>query len=343
MAGMTSTISSSSAWLRGIVHLFASQGVETAWLFDAAGLDLADLKQPHKRFTHAEISRLWELAAVRSGQESLGLERQLARRFVNFDVAAQAMWPSPSLAAGLGNLARYLLLTNDAAAVTVHPDRGDCWVALAHGADGSSPRQRLAFGLLAVLMICQRVTHRQLRPLVAEFTFPEPADLHPYRMAFQCPIRFGQKANRIRLARDDLALPIVSTTESLFALHEKVIEARLTRLGKARTAYRASEEIIRRLHLGQPSRPDIARSLDLADSTLEQRLRAEGHSFEDLLDDVRRELAAHYLAQPGYAVARIAGLLGWRTGAELAAACRRWWGMPPAQYRQRLAADGITS
>ena len=337
---MTSTISSSSAWLRGIVHLFASQGVETAWLFDAAGLDLGGLKQPHKRFTHTEISRLWELAAERSGQESLGLERQLARRFVNFDVAAQAMWPSPSLAAGLESLARYLLLTHDAAGVTVHPDRGDCWVALAHGADGSSPRQRLAFGLLAVLMICQRVTHRQLRPLLAEFTFPEPADLHPYRMAFQCPIRFGQESNRMRLARDDLALPIVSTTESLFALHEKVIEARLARLGNARNSYRASEEIIRRLHLGQPSRADIARSLGLSDAGLEQRLRAEGNSFDGLLDDVRKELAAHYLAQPNYALTRIAALLGWRAAAELGAACRRWWGVLPGQFRQRLA-DGV--
>ena len=340
---MTSTISSSSAWLRGIVHLFASQGVETAWLFTAAGLDLADLKQPHKRFTHIEIRRLWELAAQRSGQESLGLERQLARRFVNFDVAAQAMWPSPSLAAGLESLARYLLLTQDAAGITMQPDRGDGWVALAHGADGSSPRQRLAFGLLAVLLICQRVTHRQLRPLVAEFTFPEPADLHPYRMAFQCPLRFGQAANRMRLGRDDLALPIVSTTESLFALHERVIEDRLARLGDALSSYRASEEIIRRLHLGQPSRQDIARSLGLSDAALEQRLKAEGNTFDALLDDVRKELATHYLAQPHYGLARIAGLLGWRAAAELGAACRRWWGLQPGQFRRRLVTDRVAS
>jgi AraC-like DNA-binding protein len=340
---MTGTISSSSAWLRGVVQLFASQGVEPEWLFQEAGLEIERLKQPHMRFGAAEISRLWELAVARSGQAALGLDRQLARRFVNFDIAAQAMWPNANLAGGLASLSRYLLLIGDSAGFMLQPERADSWLVLAHGADGSSPRQRIEFGMLALLLLCQRVTRHQLRPLEVEFVFPEPVDFHPYRMAFQSPIRFGQTANRIRLARDDLALAIVTGTESVFALHERIIEDRFVRLGTARFSYRASEEIIRRLHLGPPSPQEIARSLGLTDSALAQRLRGEGSSFDDLLDDVRKELAAHYLAQPGYALARVAGLLGWRAAADLAAACKRWWGVQPSQYRQRLLADRIAS
>ena len=323
--------------------MFASQGVDTAALFDDAGIDTARLKQPHVRFETGEIARIWELAVARSGQPALGLDRQLARRFINFDIAAQAMWPSPSLASGLESLSRYLLLIGDSAGFTMDAERTGTWLELAHGADGSSPRQRIEFGMLSLLLLCQRVTRRALRPEAAEFSFPEPADFHPHRMAFQCPIRFGQPANRMRLSREDLALPIVSTTESVFALHERIIEERLSRFGGAHTSYRASEEIIRRLHLGEPARQDIARSLGLTDSALAQRLRGEGHSFEDLLDDVRKELATHYLAQPGYALLRIAGLLGWRAAADLSAATRRWWGLQPTQYRQRLAADGVAS
>lgn len=179
--------------------------------------------------------------------------------------------------------------------------------------------------MLALMLLCQRVTRRPLRPLSIDFIFPEPA-------------------NRMRLGREDLALPIESATESLFALHERLIEDRLTRLGKARTSYRASEEIIRRLHLGEPRRQDVARHLGLSDAALEQRLRTEGNSFEELLDGVRRELAEHYLSQGAYTLGRIAGLLGWNTPSPFAAACRRWFGSAPAQYRQRRAvADHVTS
>lgn len=336
---MPEPISSSSAWLRGVVQLFASQGVDTAALFEETGLDPGRLKQPHERFGSQEIGRLWELAVARAGQPALGLDRQLARRFVNFDIAAQAMWPSPSLLSGLESLSRYLELIGDSAGFAMQPERGDSWLVLSHGADGSSPRQRIEFGMLALLLLCQRVTRRPLRPLAADFSFPEPADYHAYRMAFHCPLRFGQAINRLRLGRDDLALPIVSTTQSLFSVHERVLEDRLARLGKARASYRASEEVIRTLHLGEPRREQVARSLGLSDTLLEQRLRSEGHSFDALLDGVRRELASHYLAQPDYALGRTAGLLGWSAPAQLTAACKRWFGVAPTQYRQRLADD----
>ena len=341
---MTVPISSSSAWLRAVIQLFASQGIAPASLFEEAGLDMARLKKRHERFGTEEINRLWELAVARSGQPALGLDTELARRFINFDIAAEAMWPSPSLHAGLENLSRYLLLIGDSASFTLNAERTDCWLLLAHGGDGRSPRQRVEFGMLALLLLSQRVTRRPLRPLAIDLVFPEPPDLHPYRMAFQCPLRFGQPANRMRLGREDLALPITSATESLFALHERLIEDRLARLGKARTSYRASEEIIRRLHLGEPQRRDVARRLDLSDAALEQRLRTEGNSFEELLDGVRLELAQHYLSEGSHTLGHIAGLLGWNTQSPLTAACRRWFGVAPSQYRQRrAAADHVTS
>lgn len=291
---MPDTVSSSSTWLRGVVQLFDAQGLDTAALFRQAGLDIALLAHPQSRFATRGLDRLWALAVAAFGKPSLGLDRQLARRYVNFEIAAQAMWPAHDLDAGLKNLARYLGLIGDSAAFTIQAERGDRWLVLAHGTDGASPRERIEFGMLALLMLCQRVTRRPLRPLSADFSFPEPADLHAHRMAFHCPLRFGQPANRMRLARADLELAIARTTPSLVSLHERVLEGRLARLGSARTSYRASEEMIRRLHLGEPRRADVARCLGLTDAALRQRLKAEGHSFEDLLLDVRRELAAHY-------------------------------------------------
>ena len=114
------------------------------------------------------------------------------------------------------------------------------------------------------------------------------------------------------------------------------LEKRLERLRGARTSYRGSEEIIRRLHQGLPTKSEVARSLGLSDAMLQQRLHAEKYSFEALLDDVRRELAAVYFAQPHYSPARIAGLLGWHSNADLAAACKRWWGAQPPHYHQQV-------
>jgi AraC-like DNA-binding protein len=340
---MAEVPSHSSAWVRSLVHLFASQGVETGWLLREAGIAAERLKHSHERFTLAEVNRLWELAVARTGQATLGLDRSLARRHIHFNIAEQAMWSSPDLLSGLAVLEQYLRLIVDASAFSLMPERGDRWLTLQYGADGKSPRQRVEFAMFATLLLCQRVTRRELRPLVAEFAFPEPQDYHPYRMAFHCPLRFGQAANRMRLSREDLQLPVIGEGESLFAIQDHVIEARLARSGRGLSAYRAAEEMIRRLHLGEPRREDVARSLGLTDQVFDKRLRSESNmTFEQLLDGVRCELAEQYLRQPGYTPTQVANLLGWETAAQLTAACKRWFGHSAGELRNGRAGPDET-
>jgi AraC-like DNA-binding protein len=328
----------SSGWVRGVVDLFASQGVDTAWLLREAGIDPARLAVPHRRFALAEVDRLWTLALASTGHTTLGLDRPLARRCIHFELAAQAMGSSRDLGSGLVLLSEYLTLIDDAASFRIQGERGDRWLVFDHDSEGGSPRQRVEFMMLALHLLCQYVTRHRVRLAVAEFVFPEPADLHPHRMAFHCPLRFAQPANRIRVGKEDLALPVFGSGESIFTMQDRVIEDRLTRLGGARTTYRASEEMVRRLHLGQPRRQELARSLGLTESEFERRLRAEGHSFDQLLDGIRKDLAEQYLRQPGYEPQQVANLLGWEKAAQLTNACKRWFGVDTSEF-DRLAAQ----
>jgi AraC-like DNA-binding protein len=332
---------SSSAWVKGVADMFASQGVDVPSLFEAAGLDIELLEKPDARFSADDITRLWDLAVTRSGRPALGLDRELAARYVNFDVVGYAMLSSPTLRAGLESFARYLSLISDAATFEVQPERRGAWLILGHmGNTLRIPRQRQEYGLLALLMACRWLTRREVRPLAVESIFPEPADFHPYRMAFECPLRFDQPATRMLLATSDLESAIPSRNASMYALHERVMEDRLASLGNARTSYRVSEEIVRRLHQGEPRREEIAASLALTDRTLQRRLHAEKTSYQQLLDEARRELARKYLADEHYSLGQVADLLGFVDQSNFFRATKRWFGMPPGQYRQKLAAAG---
>ncbi|HMA06776.1 MAG TPA: AraC family transcriptional regulator [Ramlibacter sp.] len=336
--------SSSSTWVKGVAEMFASQGVDVPRLFRAAGADMALLDAPDARFPADQVTRLWELAVTWSGNPALGLDRELALRHVNFDVVGYAMLSSPDLHAGLDSLSRYLALISDAATFGLQPVAEGAWLVLGHtGNTLRVPRQRQEYGLLALLMLCRWLTRREVRPLAAEFVFPDPVDLRPYRCAFECPLRFGQPATRLLLPACDLAAAIPSRNPSMYALHEKVLQGRLQALGNARTSYRVSEAIIRRLHQGEPRREDIASSLALADRTLQRRLHEEQTSFQELLDGARRELACKYLADGQYSLGEVADLLGFVDQSNFFRACKRWFGLTPTQYRQRLAGDRVPS
>lgn len=328
---------SSSTWLRGICEMFNSQGVDVPRLFADAGLDITTLEGNDTRFEAEQISRLWELAVQRSGNPALGMDRELTARFVNFDVVGYVMLASPTLKAGLECFAKYLAVISDAATFHLEPEGRNAWLVLGHiGNTRPVPRQRQEYGLLALLTMCRWIARRELRALAAESAFAEPADRAPYQAAFECPLRFGQASTRLLLSGDDLLSPIPSSDPAVFAMHQRVIEARLVSLGGATTGHRVTEEIIQRLHLGEPRREDIAASLAMADRTLQRRLAEEHTSFAQLLDDARRDLARKYLAEARYSLSQVADLLGFADQNNFFRACRRWFDMPPGEYRRQV-------
>ncbi|WP_457302367.1 helix-turn-helix transcriptional regulator, partial [Phyllobacterium sp. P5_D12] len=85
----------------------------------------------------------------------------------------------------------------------------------------------------------------------------------------------------------------------------------------------------------------VARRLGLSERTFARRLAADGVSFGEILDSLRREMALSYL-QEGLQASQIAWLLGFQQLSSFSHACRRWTGKCPSEhrraYKQRLVA-----
>ena len=328
---------SSSTWVRGLCDMFASQGLDVPRLLRAAGIDAASLDDEHARFGPDEISALWEYAVASSGRQDLGMDRELAARYVNFDAVGFATLSSADLLSALRAFARYLALISSATTFELEPQDADCWLVMGHsGYTRPVPPQRSAYSLLALLTLCRWVTRREINPLEAHFRFPAPVDPSAYHRAFGCAVRFGQADHRILISATELAAHLPSHNPALLELHEQVLQQSLAALGHDGIRLRVSEEIIRRLPQGEPLREEVAASLALSDRTLQRRLHAEGTSFQDLLNEARRELARKYLADPRYALGQVAYMLGFADQSNFFRACRRWFGVAPGQYRDQL-------
>ena len=319
--------------------MFESQGVGVARLLEQAGVDQALLADPHATLDYERVDRLWQIAAAVTGQETLGLDRDLAARYIDLEVAANWVGSHATLGSVLQSQASYAALSNNASAFTLETDHPNVWLTLTHGNDRSSPRQRSEYAMLAILLVGQRATRTPLRPLAAEFVWSEPADLHRHRMAFPCPLRFDRPANRLLVAGADLALPMVSGSALEFVLEERVLESLLATLGSARTSFLVAQELVRRLRKGEPQSGLIAGSIGLTDTLLARQLRAERTSQEELLDLVRRELAHEYLAASDAPLPGIPGWLGMNE-TDFVAASRRWFGLAPSDYRRQRGPDG---
>jgi AraC-like DNA-binding protein len=79
----------------------------------------------------------------------------------------------------------------------------------------------------------------------------------------------------------------------------------------------------------------VARAMGCSRQTLYRRLKAEGITFEALLDDLRRRLALRLVREPGLSVKAIAYRLGFSEPAAFSRAFKRWTGRAPRAAARR--------
>lgn len=328
---------SSAAWLQGVLSMFEAEGLDVPGLLRDAGFDPESVHHQNARFPVDEITLLWQYAVARAGRPTLGLDRVLAATHSRIGTVGHAMACSPNLGAALERLARYMAVISDATAFSLAHDARGCWLVMAHtGGSLPIPRQRVEYALLTVLMQCRWLTRRELEPLAMEFVYPAPADERRHRHAFGGALRFNAEANRMLLSSADLALPLPTHQHDLGEMQEQLLDGQLKLLGQTTTSLLVCAEIARRLPQGEPRRQDVAAGLGLAERTLQRRLQEESVSFQALLDRTRSELARQYLAEERRTLTDVADLLGFVDSSNFFRACKRWFGMPPAQYRARL-------
>jgi AraC-like DNA-binding protein len=327
--------------MEGLLAMFEAEGLDVPALLRDAGVDRASLQRQDTRIPVDEVTRLWQLAVAQAGRPTLGLNRELAATCSRLGTVGHALSCSPDLRTGLGSLTRYMPVISDATTFAMSADPRGSWLTMAHvGGSLPIPRQRIEYAMLTVFTLCRWLTRRELQPLAAEFVHPAPADDRLHREAFGCEVRFDGAANRILMAEADLCLRIPTRHDALGAMHTRLLEDELAQLGQSSVSRQVCAEIARRLQQGEPRRQDVAAGLGLAERTLQRRLQEESASFQSLLDRTRRELAQQYLAEQRHTLQDVADLLGFVDASNFFRACKRWFGLPPAQYRARLGGAG---
>ena len=82
------------------------------------------------------------------------------------------------------------------------------------------------------------------------------------------------------------------------------------------------------------------RSSGLSARTLQRRLADDGASFQQLVQEARRELARHYLLHSSLELNETAYLLGYEDAHSFFRAFHGWEGSPPGEWRARHAQAG---
>lgn len=157
-----------------------------------------------------------------------------------------------------------------------------------------------------------------------------------YKEHFNCPIAFGNEYAALVFETGLLDEPMPLRDPETSAMCQQQCQLLLARMSKSS----GFAEQVRQLVVARPGYfPDIdyvAEKLNLTSRTLRRRLAEESTSYQQILGDVRYQLAREYLATSTLPLEEIAVLLGYSAPGNFTHAFKRWHGSSPRQFRQEF-------
>ncbi|HBP87165.1 MAG TPA: AraC family transcriptional regulator [Nitrospirales bacterium] len=194
------------------------------------------------------------------------------------------------------------------------------------GRTGENPETYIE-GVLAFLLKILRLT-RQDFPVQVSFTRSKPRDTGEFERVFGSDLCFNAEYNGFTFDRSSLDLPLqLKISEDLFTQ-----EGRLTPYPEEHLVRSVQSTIAYLMPRQSPTLEMVAREHGLHKRTLQRRLNRWGISFEDLLDQLRRECALKFVRQGSQTITDVALLLGYSDSSHFNRAFRRWTGMAPRDF-----------
>jgi AraC-like DNA-binding protein len=319
-----------------LLHYGAQVGVEPAEICATAGLAPETLSDPAARVPPQTFNALWQAVAHRSGDPDFGLHlAEAADQMAGGSLLLAVLMNCATVGDALEKLARYHGLTTDMVYLRVAPHGRDVACRLEAASGISLQRHALEAMVGSLAGTLRRLTRDQAVFSAVHFSHAAPVSTTAHQRFFGCPVHFGQARTELRFSREVLTWPVALANAQLLEKLEQVAQAMLSQAAAPNPwANRVTHQISQKLLRGEkPDLEAVASALALGPRQLQNRLRAEGVTFQRLLDDLRRDAALRYLQDGALPLCDIAFLLGFTEQSAFNHAFKRWTGSRPRDYQ----------
>jgi len=309
------------------------RGLSPSTVLRCAGLPIGLFSQDKVLLTTEEFFALYRGIAEVSRDPAIGLKLGTEDRIERYDPIAIAAVCTRSFRDAIDRIGRYKQLTCPEKIALV--ERGNesavhfTWL-LAHEEE---PALLVDVCFAWILSIARRGTGRSIHPKRVEFQRPE-ANRPMYEKHFQCPIKFRAARNVLVFNKADMDAAFLTYNADLLSAVAPQLEAELEQQLMEKNFREQVKGTLKRLLAGErPAIEHVARELRLSKRTLQRRLTGDGITFQQLMEEARRELARHYLLHSSLELNETAYLLGYEDANSFFRAFHEWEGTSPGEWR----------
>ena len=314
------------------------QSVNTDALLQQAGISRDLMHSEKARVTVHQYAQLWIALADAMNDEFFGMDSHPMRRG-SYTFLSKSLSSCENLGAALQQMLQFMNLVLDDFHSKYFVQENYAYIVIQ---DRQQPKRMFAYATFIMLLhglMCwlsgQRIPFNQL-----QLRCTAPADDSDYKVRFCDDIQYDALENYVQFDAAYLDLAVKQNKKSW---HEFIQHTPYNLLVRFKNPNALSHQIHK--HFIQtptavwPELAELAQQFNMSEATMQRRLKNEGIHFQQLKNDIRRDLAISLLQQNNLTLQDISEQLNFHDASAFHRAFKKWTGLNPGAYRQNHLQD----
>jgi AraC-like DNA-binding protein len=308
------------------------QGFDYSGLLQQLGISAELLDEPRARLTPEQFTGLLQLLWQALDDEYLGFGHGPSKRGT-FAMMCHALIHCRNLEKALCRGLLFYSLFPDAPRLSLSRE-GEMVRLSLDDSQFLDPDHFLSECLLVIWhrlgswLIGQRIRLEQ-----ATFSYAKPVHAAEYDLLFPCPHLFSTENSSLLFHSRYLSMPLLQDERTLKHFLERSPADLLSRPDDGDSTSCQLRRLLSRDSSRWPDLEAVAAHLHISPQTLRRHLREEGTSFQELKDQLRRDIAIYHLGRADLTLQQIAEQLGFSEPSAFHRAFKKWTGLTPGAYR----------
>lgn len=309
--------------------------LDTEQLLQHAGISPELLNIPKARVTGHQFAKLSMLVVQASNDECIGyLQRPL--KVGTFFIMGELALHCNNLGQAMKKCAHFIRLFDCGVDMQINEDGMYTAFRLVPSSDQepSDPffyeitlmTFRQLFGWLIGKQIALRYVH---------FTHLQPEYVHEYQGMYRCLVECEQQYNELVFLSSYLDESVVQTERLLkdFLLEGPLFL--LQHINNEESYVGRIRQLLSNNLVLFPELEEVAEKLNITPRTLRRNLKKEGRSYQEIKNDMRRDMAIYFLTRKNMSIVEAADKIGFSTPSTFIRAFKSWTGVTPYAYQKK--------